>query len=134
MRTSNLNVAGLVTLLLGSAAGQLAAQKAVVTPLMTKELPDIPGKEALVITVVYPPGGADPVHRHNADAFVYVLEGSVIMQLKGAKPDTLKAGQTFYEGPEDIHAVGRSASSTEPAKLLVVLVKKKGAPVVVPVK
>jgi quercetin dioxygenase-like cupin family protein len=125
---------GLVAGLLGAISSPLAAQKAVVTPLMTKDLPDIPGKEALMITVVYPPGGADPVHRHNADAFVYVLEGSVVMQVKGGKADTLKAGQTFYEGPDDIHTVGRSASSTEPAKMLVVLVKKKGAPPVVPVK
>jgi quercetin dioxygenase-like cupin family protein len=100
---------------------------------MTKKLADIPGKEALMITVVYPPGGADPVHRHNAHAFVYLLEGSVVMQVKGGKADTLTAGQTFYEGPNDVHVVGRSASSTKPAKLLVLLVKNKGAPALVPV-
>jgi quercetin dioxygenase-like cupin family protein len=132
MRIRKIPIVGLVSVLLCAAAGPLTAQRAAVTPLMTKELPDIPGKEALMITVVYPPGGADPVHRHNADAFVYVLEGSVIMQVKGGKADTLKAGETFYEGPEDIHVVGRSASSTEPAKLLVLLLKKKGAPVLVP--
>jgi quercetin dioxygenase-like cupin family protein len=130
MKSTSMLVAGL----LGALSSPLAAQKAVVTPLMTKDLPDIQGKEALMITVVYPPGGADPVHRHNADAFIYVLEGSVVMQVKGGKADTLAAGQTFYEGPDDIHVVGRSASSTKPAKLLVLLVKKKGAPVVVPVQ
>jgi len=114
-------------------AGRLTAQQAEVTPLMTKELVDMPGKEALMLTVVYPPGGADPVHRHNAHGFIYVLEGSVVMQVKGGKPVTLTAGQTFYEGPDDIHVVGRSASSTKPAKLLVLLLKNKGAPALVPV-
>ena len=132
MRVPKIPTTGLVSVLLCALAGPLAAQRAAVTPLMTKDLPDIPGKEALMITVVYPPGGSDPAHRHNADTFVYVLEGSVIMQVKGGKPDTLKAGETFYEGPDDIHVVSRSASSTEPAKLLVLLVKKKGAPVLVP--
>ena len=124
--------ATLVAGLLAAFAGPLLAQQNVVTPLMTKELADLPGKEALMLTVVYPPGGGDPVHRHNADAFVYVLEGSVVMQLKGGKPVTLTAGQTFYEGPDDVHSVGRSASATKPAKILVVLVKKQGAPPVVP--
>jgi quercetin dioxygenase-like cupin family protein len=133
MRISNIPMAGLVAVLLCTAGSRLTAQQAEVTPLMTKELADVPGKEALMITVVYPPGGADPVHRHNAHAFIYVLEGSVVMQLKGRKPATLAAGQTFYEGPDDIHVVGRSASSTKPAKLLVLLLKNKGAPVLVPV-
>ena len=133
MRIPNIPMAGLVAVLLCAAGGRLTAQQAEVTPLMTKELADIPGKEALMLTVVYPPGGADPVHRHNAHGFIYVLEGSVVMQLKGGKPVTLTAGQTFYEGPDDIHVVGRSASSTKPAKLLVLLVKNKGAPVLVPV-
>jgi quercetin dioxygenase-like cupin family protein len=133
MRIPNIPISALVTALLCAVGGRLAAQQAAVTPLMTKELADIPGKEALMITVVYPPGGADPVHRHNAHAFVYVLEGSVVMQVKGGKPVTLTAGQTFYEGPDDIHVVGRSASSTKPAKLLVVLLKNKGAPALVPV-
>jgi quercetin dioxygenase-like cupin family protein len=132
MRIPNIPMAGLVAVLLGAAADRLAAQQNVVTELMTKELADLPGKEALMITVVYPPGGSDPVHRHNAHAFIYVLEGSVVMQLKGGKPVTVTAGQTFYEGPDDIHVVGRSASSTKPAKLLVLLVKNKGAPVLVP--
>jgi quercetin dioxygenase-like cupin family protein len=133
MRIPNIPMAGLVVVLLCAAAGRLAAQQAEVTPLMTKELPDIPGKEAVMLTVVYPPGGADPVHRHNAHGFIYVLEGSVVMQVKGGKPVTLTAGQTFYEGPNDIHLVGRSASSTKPAKLLVLLLKTKGAPALVPV-
>jgi quercetin dioxygenase-like cupin family protein len=133
MQIPNIPMAGLVAVLLCAAAGRLTAQDAKVTQLMTKELADIPGKEALMITVVYPPGGADPVHRHNAHGFIYVLEGSVVMQLKGGKPVTLTAGQTFYEGPDDIHVVGRSASSTKPAKLLVLLLKNKGAPVLVPV-
>lgn len=133
MRIPNIRMSGLVAVLLCAAAGRLTAQQAKVTPLMTKELADIPGKEALMITVEYPPGGADPVHRHNAHAFVYVLEGSVVMQLKGGKPVTLTAGQTFYEGPDDIHVVGRSATSTKPAKLLVLLVKNQGAPALEPV-
>ena len=124
--------ATLVSVLLSAFAGPLLAQQNVVTPLMTKELADLPGKEALMLTVVYPPGGGDPVHRHNAHAFVYVLEGTIVMQLKGQKPVTLTAGQTFYEGPDDVHVVGRSASTTKPAKILVVLVKKQGAPAVVP--
>jgi quercetin dioxygenase-like cupin family protein len=135
MRIPNIRIAGLVAaLLLCTAAGRLTAQQAAVTQLMTKELADLPGKEALMLTVVYPPGGADPIHRHNAHAFIYVLEGSAVMQLKGGKQVTLTSGQTFYEGPDDVHVVGRSASSTMPAKLLVLLVKNKGAPVLVPVK
>jgi quercetin dioxygenase-like cupin family protein len=101
---------------------------------MSKDLKDFPGKEALMITVEYPPGGADPVHRHDAHAFVYVLEGSVVMQVKGGREVTLGPGQTFYEGPNDVHVVGRNASNTKPAKFLVMLIKKKGAPVLVPVK
>jgi quercetin dioxygenase-like cupin family protein len=85
-----------------------------------------------MITVVYPPGSSDPIHRHNAHAFVYVLEGSVVMQLKGGKEITLTPGQTFYEGPNDIHTVGRNASATKPAKFIVVLLKDRGAPVVLP--
>ena len=109
------------------------AQDAKVTPLMSKDLPEFPGKEVLMITVVYPPGASDPIHRHNAHAFVYVLEGSIVMQVKGGKEITLGPGQTFYEGPNDIHTVGRNASSTKSAKFVVLLVKDKGAPVVLPV-
>jgi quercetin dioxygenase-like cupin family protein len=109
------------------------APHASVTPLTSKDLPDLSGKEVLMITVDYPPGSADPIHRHNAHAFVYVLEGSIIMQVKGGKEVTLTPGQTFYEGPDDIHVVGRNASSTKPAKFVVFLIKDKGAPVVTPV-
>ena len=111
----------------------LTAQDAKVTPLMSKDLAEFPGKEGLMITVVYPPGASDPIHRHNAYAFVYVLEGSIVMQVKGGKEVTLKPGQTFYEGPNDVHTVGRNASSTRPAKFVVFLVKDKGAPVLLPV-
>jgi quercetin dioxygenase-like cupin family protein len=124
----------LVLLLAFSFASTLMAQDAQVTPLMSKDLAEFPGKEVLMITVVYPPGASDPIHRHNAHAFVYVLEGSIVMQVKGGKQVTLTPGQTFYEGPNDIHVVGRNASRTRPAKFVVFLVKDKGAPVVVPVK
>ena len=120
--------------LLGLMTGSAMAQEAKVAPLMSKALAENPGKEVLMITVEYPPGSVDPVHRHNAQAFVYVLEGSIVMQVKGGKEVTLTPGQTFYEGPDDIHVVGRNASATEPAKFLVVLIKDKGAPVVVPVQ
>jgi quercetin dioxygenase-like cupin family protein len=116
-------------------AGTLVAQEAKVTPLMSKNLTEFPGKEGVMITVEYPPGASDPVHRHNAHAFIYVLEGTIVMQVKGGNEVTLTPGQTFYEGPNDVHLVGRNASKTEPAKFLVLfLVKDKGAPVLVPVK
>ena len=115
-------------------SGMLAAQEAKVTQLLSKDLTDLPGKEGLMITVEYPPGGSDPIHRHNAHAFVYVLEGSVVMQVRGGKQTVLKPGQTFYEGPNDVHIVGRNASRTKPAKFIVFLVKNKGAPVLVPAK
>jgi len=113
--------------------GTLMAQEPKVTSLMSKDLTGIPDKEGLMLIVEYPPGGADPIHRHNASAFVYVLEGSIVMQVKGGKEVTLTAGQTFYEGPDDVHVVGRNASSTKPAKFVVFLVKEKGAPALVPV-
>jgi quercetin dioxygenase-like cupin family protein len=103
-----------------------------VTEVLSKDLANIPGKEGLMITVVYPPGASDPVHRHNAQGFIYVLEGSVVMQVRGGREVTLTAGQTFYEGPDDVHVVGRNASKTEPAKFVVFLVKDKGAPVLIP--
>ena len=109
------------------------APQAKVTPLMSKDLTELPGKEVLMITVEYPPGSVDPIHRHNARAFVYVLEGSIVMQVKGGKEVTLTPGQTFYEGPDDVHLVGRNASSTKPAKFVVFFIKDKGAPVLVPV-
>ena len=108
------------------------AQQAKVTPLMSKDLTENPGREVLMITVEHTPGGSSAIHRHNAHAFVYVLEGSVVMQLKGGQQVTLTPGQTFYEGPDDIHVVDRNASATNPAKFLVVLIKDKSAPAVVP--
>ena len=110
----------------------LLAQEAKVTELMSKDLTNPPGKEGLMITVDYPPGSVDPIHRHNANAFVYVLEGTIVMQVRGGKEVTLTPGQTFYEGPDDVHVVGRNASKTKPAKFVVFLVKDKGAPVFVP--
>jgi quercetin dioxygenase-like cupin family protein len=105
-----------------------------VTDLMTEPLVGVPGKEVTMITVEYAPGGSDPVHRHNASAFVYVLEGVVEMQMAGGEKVTLRPGQTFYEDPTGVHLVGRNASATELAKFLVVLVKNQGAPVLVPVE
>jgi len=113
-------------------SGTLLAQEAKVTQLMSKDLTEFPGKEGLMITVEYPPGSVDPIHRHNAHAFVYVLEGSIVMQVRGGKEVTLTPGQTFYEGPNDVHVVGRNASKTKPAKFVVFFVKDKGAPVLVP--
>jgi len=113
-------------------SGTVLAQEAKVTELMSKGLPNLPGKEGLMIIVDYPPGSMDPIHRHNANAFVYVLEGTIVMQVRGGKEVTLTAGQTFYEGPDDVHVVGRNASKTKPAKFVVFLVKDKGAPVFVP--
>ena len=110
----------------------LLAQEAKVTPLMSKDLTNLPGKEGLMVIVEYPPGSVDPIHRHNAHGFIYVLEGSIVMQVRGGKEVTLTPGQTFYEGPDDVHVVGRNACKTKPAKFVVVFVKDKGAPVLVP--
>src|SRR5467141_450679 len=112
----------------------LLAQEAKVTELMSKDLTNLPGKEGLMVTVVYPPGSSDPIHRHNAHGFIYVLEGSIVMQVRGGKEVTLTPGQTFYEGPDDVHVVGRNASQTKPAKFVVFFVKDKGAPILVPEK
>ena len=109
-------------------------KEAKVTPLMSKDLTEFPGKEGVMLIIEYPPGSTDPIHRHNAHGFIYVLEGSIVMQVEGGKEVTLTPGQTFYEGPNDVHVVGRNASSTKPVKFLVVLVKDKGAPILVPVK
>ena len=124
----------LMVVLLFLMAGTLMAQEAKVTSLMSKDLAENPGRELLMITVEHAPGGSSPIHRHNAHAMVYVLEGSVVMQVKGGKQVTLTPGQTFYEGPDDVHVVDRNASSTQPAKFLVFLIKDKGAPALVPVK
>src|SRR4051812_16994116 len=135
MTTVKLFALGLSGLLLaGAPARSPAPPEAKVTPLFSKDMKDYPGKQGQMIIVEYPPGSVDAVHRHNAHAFVYVLEGSIVMQLKGEKEVTLKPGDTFYEGPDDVHIVGRNASKTEPAKFLVVLLKEKGAPVLVPEK
>jgi len=119
-------------LLLGLMTGPAIAQQAKVTSLMSKDLPETPGREMLVLIVEHAPGGSNPAHRHNAHAMVYVLEGSVVMQVKGGQAVTLTPGQTFYEGPSDVHVVDRNASKTKPAKFLVVLIKDKGAPALVP--
>ena len=111
-----------------------AANDAKVTPLMSKDLADIAGKEANMVTVEYAPGGSSAEHRHNAHTFVYVLEGSVVMQVRGGKEVALTSGQTFYEGPDDVHVLGRNASKTKPAKFVVFFVKNKGAAITVPAK
>src|SRR5215831_8761540 len=115
----------LIAMLFCLATGALVVQEPKVAQTLSKDLNGFPGKEGVILTVEYPPGGADPVHRHNANAFVYVLEGSIVMQVKGGKEVTLTPGQTFYEGPDDIHVVGRNASQTKPAKFVVFLVKDK---------
>jgi quercetin dioxygenase-like cupin family protein len=132
LKNTAIAMLALAGMLVGTACA--AAPEAVVSPLFNKQLDDYPGKEAVMITVTYPPGSVDPVHRHHAHAFVYVLEGSIVMQVKGGKEVTLTPGQTFYEGPNDVHVVGRNASQTQPAKFIVLLLKDKGAPVLVPEK
>ena len=110
------------------------AQQVKVAPVMSRDLTEFPGKEGVMITVVYPPGASEPIHRHNAYVFVYVVEGSVVMKVRGGNEVTLNAGQSFYEAPNDVHVVGRNASKTKPAKFVAFLVKDKGAPVHIPVK
>jgi quercetin dioxygenase-like cupin family protein len=124
----------LLLLLASLVVDTAVAEEAKVTPLLSKELKESPGKEGLMLVVEYPPGNSDPIHRHNAHGFIYVLEGSVVMQVRGGKQVTLTTGQTFYEGPNDVHVVGLNTSSTKPAKLVVFFVKDKGAPVLVPTK
>jgi len=132
MKTPNLYFCAYLAALLMLAA--VPAEAADVKELFAIDLPDYPGKEGRMIEVSYQRGAQDMVHRHDADAFVYVLEGQIVMQLKGQPPVTLKAGQTFYEGPTDVHVVGRNASNTEPARFVVVLLKGKGVPLFTPVK
>jgi quercetin dioxygenase-like cupin family protein len=124
----------IIVVLLCFISSPLMAQEGKVTSLVSKDLKEFSGKEGLMIAVEYAPGGSDPIHRHNAHAFVYVLEGSVVMQVKGGKEVTLMPGETFYEGPNDVHLVSRNASNTNPAKFVVFFVKDKGAPVLLPVK
>jgi quercetin dioxygenase-like cupin family protein len=136
MRKITISLAGLVALFFVGfvAAGDhdAGAPPPVVTTLMTEALPDYSGKEMLMLSVEYPPGGADPVHRHDAEAFVYVLEGSIVMGVNGDKPVTLTAGQTFHEGPHDIHTIGRNASREKPARFLAILLKDKDKPALIP--
>ncbi|MBX3024063.1 cupin domain-containing protein [bacterium] len=114
-------------------AAVAAAETAQVRDLFAVDLADYPGREGRMVEVTYPPGSQDAVHRHDADAFVYVLEGEIVMQLQGQPPVTLGPGQTFYEGPKDVHLIGRNASHTKPARFVVVLLKAKDAPILVPV-
>ena len=132
MKTPRFPMYAHLAALLMLAAGP--AHAADVKELFAIDLPDYPGKEGRMIEVTYPPGAKDMVHRHDADAFVYVLEGQIIMQLKGKPAVTLNPGQTFYEGPTDVHVVGRNTSDTKPARFVVVLLKNKGAPVLTPVE
>jgi quercetin dioxygenase-like cupin family protein len=134
MRPKHLVLTLLLSAGLSLMAGTLMAQEPKVTSLMSKDLKEFPGKELLMITVEHAPGGSSPIHRHNAHAMLYVLEGSVVQQVKGGKEVTLTPGQTFYEGPDDIHVVDRNASKTQPAKFVVFLIKDKGAPALIPEK
>ena len=128
-----LAVTGLVAAI--SAHGDEAAAKpGAATPLVTRPLAGIEGKEVSMVSVTYPPGGASTPHRHNANVLVYVLEGSVVMQVAGSEPVTLSEGQTFYESPTDVHSVSKNASDEKPAKILAILIKDEGAPATVPVQ
>lgn len=126
----------ILTMLVIMSATALAADApaAKATPILTKALAGVAGQEATMLTVELPPGADSPPHRHNANTFVYVLEGTVVMQVKGGLEQTLTAGQTFYESPTDTHTVSRNASKTIPAKILVVMIKPVGTPITVPVK
>jgi quercetin dioxygenase-like cupin family protein len=132
MKPATMTTKFVALVLLCLMTGTAAAQDAKVVPLTSKDLAQNPGKEVLMIAVEYAPGGSDPIHRHNAQAFVYVLEGTIVMQVRGGEQVTLTPGQTFYEGPDDVHVVGRNASPTKPAKFVVFLIKNKDAPVLVP--
>ena len=127
-----MTITKLILVLICLVALPLDTQEAKVTPLLSKDLTEFPGKEGVMLTVEYPPGSKDPIHRHNAHGFIYVLEGSIVMQVRGGKEVTLTPGETFYEGPSDVHVVGRNASQTKPAKFVVFFVKDKGAPILVP--
>jgi quercetin dioxygenase-like cupin family protein len=133
---SYIRILGTTLVLAGSAqfapTAQAGPPQPVVVPVIQKDLADVPGKEMLMLTVEYPPGAVEHIHRHDAYAFVYVLEGTIVEQVKGGKEVTLTPGQTFYEGPDDVHTVGRNASATKPAKFLVVMLKKKGVDAVLP--
>jgi len=128
------SIAVLMTLSLSLSGGTLVPQDATIKQLLSKDLVGHSGKELSLVTVEYEPGASDPVHTHDAQAIVYVLEGSVVMQVKGKAPVTLVPGQTFYEEPGDVHTVARNASRTATAKFVVFFVKDKGAPILVPMK
>lgn len=134
MRLFKLAGALLMFVLAVPTTAQPGRPHAIVTSILAKPLQDYPGKEAVMLSVVYPPGAMDPIHRHDAHAFVYVLEGAIVMGLRGGRSVTLKPGQTFYEGPGDVHTIGRNASRTKPAKFLVTLLKDRGAPVLMPTR
>ena len=119
---------------LGTGTAAVAADEPKVTPLMAQDLVGTPGKETIMITVEYPPGWSSAAHRHDAQTFVYVLEGSVVMAVRGGKEVTLGPGQTFYESPDDVHSVSRNASTTKPARFLVFLVKEKDKPLSTPLR
>jgi len=127
-----MSIAKLILMLVCLMPVAIGPKEGEVTPLLSKDLTDLPGKEGVMITVKYPPGASDAIHRHNADVFVYVLEGSIVMQVRGGKEVTLTPGQTFYEGPSDVHVVSRNASQTKPAKFVVLLIKDKATPILVP--
>ena len=133
-KSTRIHFFGFLTLTAALMLGAVRAEAAEVKELFAIDLPDYPGKEGRMIEVTYTPGDKDEVHRHDADAFIYVLEGEIVMQLKGKPPVNVKAGETFYEGPKDIHVVGRNASSTKPARFVVVFLKAKGAPILTPVQ
>lgn len=115
-------------------AAPAMAEDAKINPLMAKDLAGLTGKEGTMLMVEYAPGGSSDKHKHNAHTFVYVLEGSIVMQVEGGKETTLGPGQTFYESPDDVHVVSKNASDSQPAKFLVFFVKDKGAPASTPVK
>jgi quercetin dioxygenase-like cupin family protein len=129
-----MRIAKFILCVAGLTPACLFAQEIKVTPLLSRDLTEFPGKEGTMITVVYPPGGSETIHRHNAHVFVYVLQGSVVMQVRGGKEMILTAGHTFYESPSDIHVIGRNASKTEPAQFIAFFVKDKGAPTHIPAK
>jgi quercetin dioxygenase-like cupin family protein len=129
-----MNRTAALTLSLSLAGATLVAEDGPVRSLLSKDLAGVPGKEISMITVDYPPGGSTPMHTHSAQAMLYVLEGSIVMQVKGGAPITLGPGQTYYEGPDDVHLVSRNASKTAPARYVVFLVKQKGAPILTPVR
>ena len=102
-------------------------------PLLSLPLPELAANQEMrVVEVNLAPGQESSPHRHNAYVFVYVLEGTVNMQVSGGELVTLSAGGMFYESPGDIHTVSQNASATEPAKFLVHMLRTIGTPVSIP--